>query len=455
MRIRHTLSTYLLLLMLGVAPSLAADPGPEPAPPALWTAREAVRFALAHNPDSTIGHQRLVAAQAAIDRERASLVPKISLTSQYSQTNAPMYSFGNILNQGDFSNTIDFNDPGRTDSLNAGVQLGYRLFDGGRDRAGVKAARDGAAATEMELAATHARLAFEVMRAFHRITQALDIVSVNQKAVEVLSSSLKVAKARHEEGVLLLDAVLDLDVQVAQATENLIQSQHALALARKVFLTLLGAEGGGDRIDPESGAVQEVPSLASESARFELKVLDAMIDAAQAKVRQARAGGWPVVDGFAGYTVDHGFVTGGTGHSWQAGLQLAYPLFDGHATSSDVARAMAGVAELRAQRRKMALSIGLEVEQARLALREAEERLQVTEKTIAQAEESAQINRARFAEGVVLPSDLIAVENRLTEAMIRRTVARTSRCIAIAELRRASGLPQFDDLPEASPATEP
>ena len=103
--------------------------------------------------------------------------------------------------------------------------------------------------------------------------------------------------------------------------------------------------------------------------------------------------------------------------------------------------ANAGVTELQQKRHKLELAIGLEVEQARLALQEAEERLQVTEKTIAQAKESAEINRARFAEGVVLPSDLIAVENRLTEAMTRRTMAKTSRQIAIADLRRANGLP--------------
>ena len=117
-------------------------------------------------------------------------------------------------------------------------------------------------------------------------------------------------------------------------------------------------------------------------------------------------------------------------------------------TASEVAMATAGVAELQQKRHKLELAIGLEVEQARLALQEAEERLQVTEKTIAQAKESAEINRARFAEGVVLPSDLIAVENRLTEAMTRRTMAKTSRQIAIADLRRANGLPQFNDLPE-------
>jgi outer membrane protein TolC len=404
-----------------------------------------VRFALAHNPDSAIGQQRLLAAQAAIDLERSSLAPHLSLSSQYSQTNAPMYSFGNILNQGEFSNSINFNEPGRTDNLNAGLQLGYRLFNGGRDQAGVDATQAEAAASELELAATQARLAFEVVRAWHGIAQALELIQVQQAAVEALTASLHVAQARHEDGVLLRDGVLDLDVQTSIAQENVLGAQRTLALARKVFLTLLGLAEGSTDLAPSPGAEQDPPPPTSTSERPELKALAAMIEAAQARLRQAQAGSSPTVDSFAGYTVEQGLITGGTGDSWQAGVKLQYPLSDGHRTAAEVAKARAGLAELQGKRQRLELAIGLEIEQARLALREAEGRLQVSNKTIAQAQESAEINRARLAEGVVLPSDLITVENRLTEAMIRRTIAKTARQIAIADLRHASGLPEFTD----------
>ena len=78
-----------------------------------------------------------------------------------------------------------------------------------------------------------------------------------------------------------------------------------------------------------------------------------------------------------------------------------------------------------------------------LALEQAGQRLRVTEKMVEQAEESASLSRERFKEGVILSSDLIDVENRLTDALVRRTIARTSQRIAIADLRRAVGLNQF------------
>ncbi len=179
-----------------------------------------------------------------------------------------------------------------------------------------------------------------------------------------------------------------------------------------------------------------------------------MIKSAEARVRQARASAYPTVDGYAGYSVDNGTVTGGSGDSWQAGIRLRYNFFDGHRTSAAVGRAQAMLDELGEQKRKTDLAISLEVKQADIALQDAEARLQVTAKSVAQAKESARLNRIRFSEGVVLASDLIAVENRLTAARVRRTVAEAAKRIAVAGLRRALGMPQFQETGK-TPAGQP
>jgi outer membrane protein TolC len=59
------------------------------------------------------------------------------------------------------------------------------------------------------------------------------------------------------------------------------------------------------------------------------------------------------------------------------------------------------------------------------------------------AEESAKLSRIRFQEGVILASELIDAEARLTDALAGRTTARAENRIAIANLRRATGSNQF------------
>ena len=445
---RITLLCASFLLLAGFAH--AADTDAVTTPPEAWTLRKAVHFAVKNNPDSRMGKSRIEAAQAAITMERSSFFPRLDLNSRYDQTNNPMYSFGNILNQGAFSQAIDFNNPGRTDSLGMGVRLGYRFFNGGRDLAELKAAEAQAVSSQMELGAVQAQLAFEVVRSFQLIIQAEELVKSQQATVEAITASVAVAQARYREGVLLKADLLDLEVQQAKAQENLSQARHSLSLSRRIFLSLLGLDDGPVVLDPAQGSAQEIPQSAAPDQRYELKSMEALIHAAKARVKQAQAGHYPSLEGYADYDNDTGYVTDGSGDSWQAGVKLQFNLSEGGRTSAEIAKTSALLAEAQERRRKTELAIALEVRQAELAVQDARERLQVTEKSVAQAQESARINRLRFKEGTLLSSDLLGVENRLTDAQVRRIVAETSQRIAVADLRRALGLDQF---PEASETT--
>ncbi len=442
----------LVLFFLFVTSAEAAELSMTP--PAAWTAQKAVRFALANSPDAKMAESRIKAAQAAITMERAAFFPRLDLNSRYSQTNNPMYSFGNILNQGVFHQGIDFNHPGQTDNLNLGVRLNYRLFSGGRDWAGLNAAEAHEVAGRMERDAVNAQLAFEVIRAFNLIQQAEGMVRAYQDEARAIDAALAVAQARYGEGVLLKADLLDLEVQRARARENLIQARHGLDIGRRIFLNLLGLPEGEVVLDLVGSARQEVPANRGYDQRPELRGVEAVIQAARSRVRQAAAGYYPTLDGYAGYGMDKGYELDGSGDSWEAGVQLKFNLFNGRQTQAEVARASAVLTEAQERKRKTELALGLEVKQAEFALREAEERLQVSAKSVEHAQESARINRLRYREGVLLTADLIAVESRLTEAMVRRTEAETAQRIALAALRRAVGLAQFEELPASPPGNQ-
>ena len=411
----------------------------------VWTLREAVRFALANSPDSKAGLSRIEAARAGIAAERAGFMPQLTVQSRYGQTNNPMYSFGNILNQGAFHSGIDFNDPGRTDALSLGLRLGYRLFNGWQDVAGLDGAKAREEASRMELEVVRSQLALEVVRGFSRIRQAEAMVQARQDAVKAAEASLAVAKARHEEGVLLRSELLDLEVGLASCREGLQQARHGLAVANRILANLMGLDAAPLRIDTVVKEGPAAPAAESVPQRPELQGVDAMLRAAQARVRQANASLFPEVEGYAGVSTEKGFVLDSSGDSWEAGVVMRYPLFDGGRSSAARATARAGLAEAQAQRRKLELAIGLEVEQARLGVLDAEERLAVTFGVVEQAGESARITRERFKEGQVKAADLIGVEARLTEARVRRIMAESAGVSATAELRRALGLPQFED----------
>jgi len=438
-------SLSLVFFALSFLPSQTPVAGDTVPLPTQWTVRDAAQYALAHNPDAGTALERIREADADIKLAKSAFYPQVGVSAEYNRTNNPMYSFGNILNQGKFSDAIDFNNPGTTDTLQTKATVQYRFYNGGQDQAVLDAADERGRAVGHEQAAIRARLEFEVVRAFCTIIQATDTIRARQSALEAIEASLAVARARSEAGSLLKEDLLNLEVQQARAQEQLIQAQHGLRLAQRGFLHLLGLSGDQVVLDPTASPEQEIPVERDSRNRPELAAMAAMIKAQEAQVRQARAGYWPTADAFGSYQVDKGTEPeDGSGNSWTTGVRLNYPLFNGGQTAAATARAEARLRATREQQRKMELAFNLEREQAALALHQEEERLKVTGKMVASATESARLARLRFKEGVLLASELIDTENRLTEARLSHTLAIAARKIAIADLRRAVGLGQFN-----------
>ncbi|MEJ2470545.1 MAG: TolC family protein [Desulfuromonadales bacterium] len=430
---------FLLLILLLSAPGFAVGSDV----PEIWTARRAIAFARQNSPDSQLVLQRMRQADALVQKAEVAFYPQLALFGSYSQTNNPMHSFGNILNQGEFTPAIDFNDPGRTDNLGVGVGVTYRFYNGGQDLAQKKAAEAGVERSSAETDAVLLQLEFNVFQAFQRIVQSGQIIQARQKALAAISSSLAVARSRFDAGELFKHDVLNLEVEQSQATENLVQAQHDLEMAKRVFLTLLGLPGDDLQIANEDDEGPVLPSALDPAQRPELKKLTAAVQAAESRLTAARGSRLPTVDGFARYNYDQGWVLDGHGDSWMAGVNVNVKVFDGHQSAADIALAEAQLGALRAEQRKLELALDLDVNQAKLALDLARQRQQVSRKMVEQAVASERLTKARFDAGVLLVSELIDSENRLTDARVRHVLASSAVRVAIADLRRAVGLPQY------------
>ena len=440
----------LLLTMLLSVPGFAI--GTEI--PEAWSARRAIVFARQNNPDSQVAVQRMLQADAMVQKADAGFYPQLEVFGSYSQTNNPMYSFGNILNQGEFTPGIDFNDPGRTDNLGLGVGVKYRFYNGGQDLANKQAAKAGVDLSAAEREAVILHLEFVVYQAFQRMIESGQVIQAREKALEAISSSLAVAQARYDAGDLFRHDLLNLEVEQSRATENLVQAQHDLEMAKRVFLTLLGLPADDLQIEIEKDEAPLLPGNLDPAQRPELKTLSAALQASESRLAAARGSRLPTVDGYARYSYDQGTVLDGNGDSWMAGVNLNFKVFDGHQATADIALNESQLGVLRAERKKLELSLGLELSRAKLALELAKQRQQVTQKMVEQAEESERLTKARFDAGVLLVSELIDSENRLTDARVRHVLASSAVQIAIADLRRAAGLPQYADAFTRNNSTE-
>jgi outer membrane protein TolC len=401
--------------------------------------------ALAANPDARLAQQRIVAAQAGLDQANAAFWPRVQFQSSYTGSDNPMLAFGSILNQRayNYNSPPDFNDLPTVDDLNARGLVTVPLYAGGRNTATRKAARANTEAARQDNAAVRNALGFEVSRAFYTVLKTRQFIRAAEAGVNSFEASLAAAKKRLDGGTLLKTGVLDIEVRLAQAREELVRARNANALAVRVLRNLLGIESGDFEVADAAPSVT-APDSGDFSGRPELAAARQRERATQEQARAAKGGYLPRVNAFGSLDYDYGWKYDHGGGSFTAGALLQWDLWDGKLTRAKVAEANANLESAREEQRKLRLALDLEVERARLDLKAANERLSVTDQAVAQAAESASLTRARFEQELALSTQLIDAETALLAARVRRAEAEADRQIAIAALRKALNLPQLE-----------
>ena len=432
-KMKRTLAIFAGLLASSLV-ACAADP---------WTLERALDYALAHNPDARLAQQRIAAAQAGLEQATAAFQPQVQVQSSYTRTDDPMMVFGSILNQRAYSSSLNFNDVPDVDNLYATGLVTVPLYAGGQNVAGRDSAQANSAAARQDSQAVRNALGFEVARAFHTVLKTRQFINAAEAAVNSFAANLVVAKKRLDGGTLVKSDVLDFEVRLAQSREDLVRARNANTLAERALRNLLGIEEG-EFIVADTAPEVAAPNSGDFSQRPELAAARERERAAQAQVRAAKSGYQPRVSAFGSLDADYGSKYNRAGESYTAGLLAQWSLWDGNQTRAKVRAATANLESAGEEQRKLRLALDLEVEQARLNLQDAGQRLAVTDQIIAQASESAALTRARFEQGLALATQLMDAETALVTARVRRAEAEADQRIAVAALRKALALPQLD-----------
>jgi len=320
------------------------------------------------------------------------------------------------------------------------------LYAGGKIMAGREAAKANTQAAKQTSAAVRNELGFEVVRAFQTILKTRQFINATEAAVTAFEGNQAAAKKRLDGGTLLKSDELDIEVRLTQAREDLVRARNANTLAVLTLRNLLGIESE-DFTVADVAPVAIVPIGGDFSHRPELAAANEHERAAQAEIKGAKSGYQPRVSAFGSLDHDYGWVTGGDGNSYSAGVMLQWDLWDGFSSRAKTREAKANLESASEEKRKLRLALDFEVEQARLNLQAANERLAVTAKSVEQAEESAKLTRNRFEQGMAISTQLIDAESALVAARVRRAESESDQRIAVAALRKALALPQLDAEP--------
>ena len=163
------------------------------------------------------------------------------------------------------------------------------------------------------------------------------------------------------------------------------------------------------------------------------------MDLAHTQMDAAHSAMLPQVSFHGGFEADRQrFVTRG-GANWLASINVKWNLFNGFSDKAHVAEASEWLERAKADEQRTGSSIRLQVRRSYADLRAAQQRIEVANAAVAEAEESLRITRNRYEAGFANVTDLLRNETAVLESKTRYLAAIHDQRIAATMLEYSAG----------------
>jgi outer membrane protein TolC len=413
--------------------------------------------ALRASPELDQIRQRLNAAAEQVRQAEAAFYPRLILGEAYNVTDNPVFALMNIINQRRLTSGIDFNNPGQQQNFETTLSGQWSLFEGGSRFYDRQAARYRQNSQAANLSAARNLLVAKVTETYYHWLQALDFVKVAERSLEAARTNERLGVARFQAEMALPSEIARLRARTAEVRGNLVTARTAARrfqaaverlVARPIGYEEIPSSYPADRPVLSEPTVYETDSLLRHALdkRPELAAVRDLIRAARQSIRSAQGGLWPTLRTRAQYQWDSEDLDDHA-ESWLAGVQADWVIFEGGITLSKIREARVRLKEIEARGTEIALDIALEVHQAVLASREADEKIRVAVGRKKWAQKALEEVQNLYRNQVVTVDALLQSEVSWNQAEASYTAAVFDGRIAHAMLSKALG--DFADWMEA------
>jgi outer membrane protein TolC len=383
-----------------------------------------VDVVLQRSPGVAGAKYRIQEADAALRETQMKRVPSLTVNSEFTRGDNPVYAFGTLLEQRSFTQAnfgLDsLNNPGLLSNFKNSFEVRVPLFTGFElqnfERLG-RLSRD-AAASGQELTVQHTR--YTVVESFLQLLLQQELSQALADRIEASNAEIENARKLKEKGL-----VLGSDYYAAQAILGGLkawrtQVEAGLEAAKSGLATLMG-------VTPQSVAVRgalshkeyplEPEAELVESAlrqRPELRQCSLREDTASVLRRKEVLSLMPKVEAFAVAETDtHDF----NGNPWNKifGVRASLPLGD-PAYPSRRSRAQASLEASRAEAQRVQEGVRIEVSQVYQGYKGVRESLPITKDTVDKARQSLELFRPLYREGRQSIMEVLRAEEGMAKA---------------------------------------
>jgi outer membrane protein len=433
--------SLLLLALVAAAPALAQEPAP-PAPspslnppdasPARLTLQEALRQALAANPILGRSRVEVDALQAQVDVIRSAIFPRIGFQGSFIRNDQEV-SFGG---EEDSTVILPLND------WSYRVTLSQPIFAGNRERKAIRQARLSVDSARQGVLDAQEQLIFGVAANFLAVIQTEELLTVEQRNLELARRRRNQAQIFFEAGETTRVDVLRADTDIKVVERRIASSRQARETAMSNLRLNLALDAPIEVVPPGDF----LPTLPDETAlireaeanRPELAQALVAAEISRLEVAKQRGAYLPTV------TADGAWITQRAGFPsdqyGQLSLNLAVPIYSSGEIKGRIALAdeRRRQAELRVEEIRQVVR-----EEVRLALSDlqtAEASLQLSREQLVAAEAEYEQATELYSAQELTSLEVESAETSLADARRAVTISQLDRDLAELRAWAAAGL---------------
>jgi outer membrane protein len=400
-----------------------------------------IEIALKMQPNILAATGTVRATESRIGQAEFNYYPQVNWSSSYSRNKPASSSSGS-------SSGTSSGAPGRTsgsfDQYSAGFNVSQTIYDFGKTPTQVKIQKYNFDSSRSDLENVSEQIIFNVRQAYYGVLQTRRNMEVSAESVRQFEQHLEQAKGFFTVGTKPKFDVTKAEVDLGNAKLNLILAENALRLAVVNLNNSIGLPDAPEYAlednlsfrkyditleDALSKAFQDRPDLKSVVARRQ---------ASESSIDLAKTGYYPVLTGNAAYSWSGEKFP--LEHGWDVGAALSFPIFSGFLTKYQVQEAKANLNVLKANEESVKQTVSLDVQQAFLNLKAAEERVPTAKLNVEQATENLDIANGRYSAGVGNPIEVTDAQVSLITAKTSYIQALYDCKIAQAGLEKAMGI---------------
>lgn len=406
-------------------------------PVEVFTLKQTIESAIKANLSLKVSGEEIKAAEAEKKSQRTNFFPTFSAKYQYNRMDEGTNIGGFATSTKDEYSFVS----SVTQPIFAGFSI-LRQYD---------IAKLGLDAAEIKEKLMRQDIILEAKTVYFTLLKTQKLRNIAEETVVQIDAQKNVAENFYQVGMSPLNDLLQAQVELANAKQELIVAKNNMENAESDFNTLLR------RPINTSVAVEDILDYSSfekdldycfaqaDKNRLEIKIADLDVEVAQKELQLAKKDYYPSIN-LEGNYFRQGTewdVDGGEGifdpSGWNIAAVASWNFWEWGRSYYGVKEELSRVSQAKFRKDELLDNIQQEVKKAYLRTQEAEKAIITVEKAVEQAKENFRINEERYKEQVATSTDVLDAQTLLSKTITNYYNALYTYKMSKAALYRAMG----------------